>query len=151
VRDTPSTVADKMISARSIPVYRSSLQRRPTLAHSACPPCTAALMFKVMWASWNQSYLDLCGNDTGKMAVHYGWCRVGMGLCHIVTNPLYSAISDSVGRKHMMAWGRIGWMWFFFMHKFRDRSLQSRLLHEWVRLSCLRLEPFPQSFPRGQT
>jgi hypothetical protein len=108
-------------------------------------------MFKVMWASWNQSYLDLCGNDTGKMAVHYGWCRVGMGLCHIVTNPLYSAISDSVGRKHMMAWGRIGWMWFFFMHKFRDRSLQSRLLHEWVRLSCLRLEPFPQSFPRGQT
>ena len=56
------------------------------------------MMFKVMWASWNQSYLDLCGNDTGKMAVHYGWCRVGMGCCHIVTNPIYSAISDSIGR-----------------------------------------------------
>ena len=53
-------------------------------------------MFKVMWASWNQSYLELCDYDTGKLAVHYGWCRVGMGLCQIVTNPIYSAISDSV-------------------------------------------------------
>jgi MFS family permease len=90
------------------------------------------MMFKVMWASWNQSYLDLCGNDTGMMAVHYGWCRVGMGVLMAITNPIYSAVSDCIGRKHLMAWGRLGWMWFFFMHKFRDQSLTHRLLHEWI-------------------
>jgi len=88
-------------------------------------------MFKVMWASWNQSYLELCDYDTGKLAVHYGWCRVGMGLCQIVTNPIYSAISDSVGRKGMMTWGRFGWMFFFYCHRFRDTSLTHRLLMEW--------------------
>ena len=81
---------------------------------------SSRLMFKVMWASWNQSYLELCDYDTGKLAVHYGWCRVGMGLCQIVTNPIYSAISDSVGRKGMMTWGRFGWMFFFYCHRFRD-------------------------------
>ena len=104
-------------------------------------------MFKVMWASWNQSYLELCDYDTGKLAVHYGWCRVGMGLCQIVTNPIYSAISDSVGRKGMMTWGRFGWMFFFYCHRFRDTSLTHRLLMEWFCWGVVQVRFFPVFLP----
>ena len=30
-----------------------------------------------------------------------------------------------------MTWGRFGWMFFFYCHRFRDTSLTHRLLMEW--------------------
>lgn len=50
-----------------------------------------------------------------------------------------SALSDSFGRKHLQTWGRVGVVFFYWCHKFRDRSLLHRFCMEigcWGVLSA---------------
>jgi hypothetical protein len=86
----------------------------------------------VMFPYWNQSYLDIFKGDSGAMAVHYGVTRVVQNVIHLVVYPLTSTLSDTLGRKHLMTWGRLGTVAFFVFHRFRDRSPLHRLVMENV-------------------
>ena len=87
----------------------------------------------MMFPYWNQSYLALMGGDSGAMAVHYGLTRVIQSVIHLVVFPLTSTLSDTVGRKHLMTWGRLGTAAFMILHRFRDRSPAHRL---WMEQIC---------------
>jgi hypothetical protein len=80
------------------------------------------------------------------MALHYGRSRALMAIAQNFFQPIGAAASDRFGRRHMMTWGRLGWVAFFGFHRFRDRGipgyvsgLRMRLLAE---IFCVRL-----SFP----
>ena len=59
-----------------------------------------------------------------------GVTRTVMAIVTIVTEPFISALSDTLGRKHLMTWGRAGIVLFFAAHKFRDRSPAHRMFME---------------------
>jgi MFS family permease len=86
----------------------------------------------VMFPWWQQSYLNLFDGDSGAMAVHYGVTRAVMAWIHLVSRPFFSCLSDTLGRKHLMTWGRLGTVCFFVFHRFRDRSPMHRLVMENV-------------------
>eukprot|EP01048_Picozoa_sp_COSAG05_P017794 COSAG05_NODE_2492_length_2992_cov_2.006913_1_plen_493_part_00 len=60
--------------------------------------------------AYNQKYLQLCGNDTGVMAIHAGVVRSMKNVVNVVMSPIVGALSDSFGRKPMMLYGRVGWV-----------------------------------------
>ena len=77
------------------------------------------------------------------MALHYGRSRALMAIAQNFFQPIGAAASDRFGRRHMMTWGRLGWVAFFGFHRFRDRGipgyvsgLRMRLLAE---IFCVRL------------
>ena len=84
------------------------------------------VLLTVVMPHWNESYLALCGGDTGLMAFHYGKCALYVSSLEMFFSPLVASLSDQLGRKHLMTWGRIGWVIFFSGHKIRDRSLAHR-------------------------
>ena len=68
--------------------------------------CLSNLLHTVVYPAWTQSYLDLCGGDTAVMGMHYGRCRAFMAVALIFCAPIAAALSDTIGRRHMMTWVR---------------------------------------------
>ena len=42
----------------------------------------SGFLFPFQGSAWLQSYLDLCGGDTGRMAIHYGYSKIGEQPLH---------------------------------------------------------------------
>ena len=42
----------------------------------------SGFLFPFQGSAWLQSYLDLCGGDTGRMAIHYGYSKIGKQPLH---------------------------------------------------------------------
>ena len=96
--------------------------------------CLSNLLHTVVYPAWTQSYLDLCGGDTAVMGMHYGRCRAFMAVALIFCAPIAAALSDTIGRRHMMTWGRLGWVAFFGFHRFRDRGIPGHVSGLRMRL-----------------
>ena len=115
---------------------RFVLQQR--VVEVVCKMATSVVM-----PHWNSSYLELCGGDTGLMAFHYGKCALYVSSLEMFCSPLVASLSDQVGRKHLMTWGRLGWIIFFSGHRIRDRSLAHRALFEAVPWGIIQAGTWP--------
>jgi hypothetical protein len=94
--------------------------------------CISAFLFPFQMASWNQTYLTLCGHDTGIMAVHYGKVAIGNNLGGMFLNPFFGGLSDRFGRKMFLTFGRLGWIVFWVCLGQPWMTLRSRLFLEWT-------------------
>jgi MFS family permease len=93
----------------------------------------SSLVFSTCMPHWNSSYMDLVKGDTALMARHYGASASIISCFEMFTSPFVASLSDTVGRKYLAAFGRIGWILFFGGYKIRDRSLPFRL---WSEVVC---------------
>lgn len=95
--------------------------------------CCSSLVFSTCMPHWNSSYLELVGGDTALMARHYGASASVISIFEMFTSPFMASLSDTVGRKYLAAFGRVGWILFFGGYRIRDRSLPFRL---WSEVVC---------------
>ena len=81
-------------------------------------------------------YIALCGGDTGLMARHYGTVQAMNNFFNMFGSPIVGALSDTLGRRQLLALGRCGWVcWFMAIPHFT--SLRQRMLGELVCWSVL--------------
>lgn len=107
-------------------------ERSLVVKHRIVEVCSS-LVFSTCMPHWNSSYLELVNGDTALMARHYGASASIISCFEMFTSPFVASLSDTVGRKYLAAFGRIGWIMFFGGYKIRDRSLPFRL---WSEVIC---------------
>ena len=84
----------------------------------------------------DQAYMDLCGGDSALMARHYGGVQSMNNFFNMFLNPLVGSLSDAIGRRKLLALGRVGWTaWFLLIGRFR--TLGQRRLGELLCWSLL--------------
>lgn len=59
------------------------------------------------------SYIEQCQGDMGMMALHYGRVQSVNNLLHCFLSPVVGSLSDSVGRRKLHAYGKLGPMLWF--------------------------------------
>ena len=59
------------------------------------------------------SYIDQCQGDMGMIAMHYGRVQSVNNLLHCFLSPVVGSLSDSVGRRKLHAYGKLGPMLWF--------------------------------------
>ena len=60
--------------------------------------------------AYNRKYLEVCGGNTGTMALHLGLIRSTKNVINVVMSPIVGGLSDTYGRIPAMAFGRLGWV-----------------------------------------
>ncbi len=107
-------------------------ERSLVVKHRIVEVCSS-LVFSTCMPHWNSSYLELVNGDTALMARHYGASASIISCFEMFTSPFVASLSDTIGRKYLAAFGRLGWIMFFGGYKIRDRSLPFRL---WSEVVC---------------
>jgi MFS family permease len=116
---------------------------RSFVLRQRCVEVLERLTLCIIMPHWNASYMELCGGDTGVMAWHYGKCALYVSALEMFFSPLVASLSDLLGRRHLMTWGRIGPIIFFSGHTIRDRSLRHRALFEAIPWGILQAGTWP--------
>eukprot|EP01043_Picozoa_sp_COSAG02_P040614 COSAG02_NODE_3302_length_6981_cov_6.817640_1_plen_109_part_10 len=87
-------------------------ERSLVMKHRIVEVCSS-LVFSTCMPHWNSSYLELVNGDTALMARHYGASASIISCFEMFTSPFVASLSDTIGRKYLAAFGRLGWIMFF--------------------------------------
>jgi MFS family permease len=65
--------------------------------------------FNISSAAALDLYIKHAGGSSTTMALHYGSVQSGTNLCNMLIAPAVGCLSDTIGRKPLMMFGRCGW------------------------------------------
>ena len=95
----------------------------------------SSLNFNISSASALDMYMRHSGGSSTTMAVHYGTVQSSINLCNMLLAPAVGCLSDTIGRKPLMMFGRAGWaLWWLVLANIDALSAATGLTQLGIRM-----------------